>query len=326
MTHILITGINGFIGGTLCTKMLGKERQVHGTLRSLKKTTVLPDEVDVVQIESISPDTNWSTALNGVDTVVHLAARVHVMKEPDPDPIVAFRLINVAGTEHLAKMSAKAGVRRFVFLSSVGVNGDSTGNRPFTEEDDPNPHNYYSLSKSEAEKILKEIAAESGMEVVIIRAPLVYGPSNPGNFLRLLNLVGKGLPLPLASVNNRRSLIYLGNLVDAIITCVEHPKAAGQTYIVSDGEDVSTPELIRRVAEALGKPARLFPFPPSLMRFAGKFIGKSEAVERLLGSLVVDSSKITRELGWTPPYTMKQGLKETGEWFKRQVKGKAGYR
>ncbi len=283
-----------------------------------KHFAALSDEVLQHVVGDLLPDTDWSEALVGVDVVIHAAARVHVMKENAVDPLAAFRLVNVAGTERLASMAARAGVRRFVFLGSIGVNGNMTHEQPFTEEDKPRPYIPYTLSNLEAEQVLKEISARTGTEVVIIRSPLVYGPFNPGNFLRLLNLIDRGLPLPLASVGNRRSLIYLENMVDAIITCINHPKAAGQTYLVSDGEDVSTPELIRRVAAALGRPARLFPFPPSLMRFAGRLTGKSEAVDRLFGSLVVDSSKIRRELGWKPPYTVEQGLKETGEWFKKK--------
>jgi nucleoside-diphosphate-sugar epimerase len=316
--RILITGVNGFVGRSLCENMLDRSWRVCGSVRSAKDAAALPTGVEAVEIQSIGPDTNWSNALIGMDTVVHLAARVHVMRETDADPLAAFRHVNVAGTERLALMAAEAGVRRFVFLSSVGVNGNVTHDRPFKEEDEPHPQNHYALSKLEAEQALKEIASETGMELVIIRSPLVYGRGNPGNFLRLLNLVDKGLPLPLASVSNSRSLIYLGNLVDAIVTCINHPKAAGQTYLVSDGEDASTPELIREVAYALDKPARLLPFPASLMRLAGRLTGKSEAVDRLLGSLVVDSSKIRRELGWKPPYTMEEGLRETGEWFKRR--------
>ena len=177
----------------------------------------------------------------------------------------------------------------------------------------------YGISKREAEQVLHHIAGDTGLEVVILRPPLVYGPGVKANFLSRFKIVDRGIPLPLASINNHRSLIYLGNFIDAITSCINQPKTAGQTYLVSDDEDVSTPELIQRVAVALGRPARLFPFPPSFMRFAGKLLGKLDAVERLVGSLTIDSSKIQRELGWKPPYTMEQGLKETGEWYKRQL-------
>ena len=312
-----MTGVTGFIGKALCKRVALNGWQVRGTIRSMEQTVVLPTGVEVVQIKSIGRDTDWSDALFGVDAVVHLAARVHVMRDVVADPLSAFRLVNVAGTERLARVAAMNGVKRFVFVSSIKVNGEAC-EKPFTEHDIPAPKDPYGVSKWEAEQVLHKIAEDTGLEVVIIRLPLVYGPGVKANFLSLFKIVDRGIPLPLANVNNHRSLIDLGNLVDAITTCISHPNAAGQTYLVSDGEDVATPELIQRVAAALGRPARLFPFPPSLMRFAGKFFGKSDAVERLLGSLTIDSSKIQRELGWKPPYTMEQGLKETAEWFKEK--------
>jgi nucleoside-diphosphate-sugar epimerase len=319
---LLITGASGFVGQALCTRLKSDGWKVRGTVRSAKKTGILPVGIDSVNVGSISHDTDWSKALIGVDTVVHLAARAHIVKETAVAPQVEFLRINTAGTELLAQKAAAAGVRRFVFLSSIGVNGTVTYAQAFSEKDDPHPDTPYAVSKLEAEQILGNIASKSRMEVVIIRSPLVYGPGNPGNFLRLLKVVGKGWPLPFAAVYNRRSLIYLGNLIDVIIKCIIHPRAAGQIYLVSDGEDVSSPELIRRIATALGRSARLAPFPLFLMRFAGKLIGKSSSLDRLLGSLSVDSSKIRRELGWTPPYTMAQGLQETADWYKTYLKTK----
>lgn len=311
---VIITGASGFVGKALCKRMVSNGWQVRGTIRSMEQATSFPAGVEVVQIKSIGVDTDWSDALTEVDTVVHLAARVHVMRETASEPLKEFRKTNIEGTARLAQQAAAAGVKRFVFMSTIGVNGDSTASKPYTEEDDPAPHNMYSVSKREAEDRLAGIGAETGMEIVMVRAPLVYGPGNPGNFRSLLRIVSKGIPLPLASVGNRKSFIYVGNLVDALVTCASHPAARG-IYLVSDGEDVSTPELIRRVAAALGRPARLFPFPPSMMQLFGKLTGKSDAVERLVSSLTIDSSKIRRELEWKPPYTMEQGLKETGEWF-----------
>ena len=317
--RVLVTGATGFVGHTLGKRMVLNGWHVRGTVRSVEQVAKLPAGIEVVPVKSIGVETNWSDALAGVNTVVHLAARVHVMKETSACPLQEFRTVNVAGTEQLARMAEKAGVRRFVFLSSVGVNGNRTHGQPFTEVDKPCPYSPYTQSKFEAEQVLLRITSETGMEVVIIRPPLVYGTGNPGNFLQLLNVIAKGWPLPFASIKNLRSFIFVENLVDAIVTCINHPKAAVQTYLVSDGEDISTPELIRKVSAALGRPARLFPFPPSLMRFTGKLLGKSDAVERLVGSLTIDSSKIQRELGWKPPYTMEQGLKETAEWYKRQL-------
>jgi len=316
--RVLVTGASGFIGHELCKMLMADGWQVRGAIRSVDRATDLPNGIEPACVGTVGPDTDWSRALDGVGMVVHLAARVHVrvhvMNDTDSDPLAAFLEVNVAGTERLARMAAANGIKRLVFLSSVKVNGEGR-NSPYAEQDMPSPEDPYGVSKLEAEAILQKVARETGLEVVIIRPPLVYGPGVKANFLQMKEVVSRGIPLPLASIKNRRSLIYLGNLVDAIATCISHPKAAGQTYLVSDGEDVSTPELIRRVAAALGKPARLFPFSPTLMRFAGKLTGKSEAVDRLLGSLVVDSSKIRRELGWKPPFTMEQGLRETGKWF-----------
>ncbi|RNC68867.1 MAG: SDR family oxidoreductase [Desulfuromonadales bacterium] len=314
--RVLVTGANGFIGTALCRVLRENSRFVRGGVRSLHFGGELVAD-DYVALPLSAADDSWSAILSGVDTVVHLAARVHVMADESSDP-AAYRLANVAGTEHLAREAARAGVSRFIFLSSVKVNGEGR-DTPYTEADEPAPLDPYGNSKWEAETTLRQVAAEAGLEVVIIRPPLVYGPRVKANFLRLLQIVRQGMPLPFTGINNRRSLIYLGNLVDAIITCVSHPKAAGQTYLVSDGDDVSTPELVRRTGEALGRPARLFPFPPALMRLAGRLFGKAAAVERLLGSLAVDDSKIRRELGWKPPFTMKEGLKETAEWFNHET-------
>jgi nucleoside-diphosphate-sugar epimerase len=317
MGKILVTGATGFVGKALCKRIASNGWHVRGVVRSAEQAANLSAGVEVVQMESIGADTDWSDALAGVDTVVHLAARVHVMQDNATDPLSAFRLVNVAGTERLARMAAINGVKRFVYISSVKVNGEGC-EKPFTEHDIPAPDDPYGVSKYEAEQVLHKVAEDTGLEVVILRPPLVYGPEVKANFLSLFKIVDRGIPLPLASINNHRSLIYLENLVDAIITCINYPKAAGQTYLVSDDADISTPELIRRVAAVLGRPARLFPFPPSLMRFAGRLFGKGDAVERLVSSLTIDSSKIRRELGWKPPYTMEQGMKEAGEWFKHR--------
>lgn len=317
MPTVLITGATGFVGRFLCSRMHAEGWHVRGTLLASENHSALVDDVESVVIEPFGANTPLQHALAGIDTVIHLAARVHIMRENANDPLKEFRLINTEGTECLARQAVAAGVRRFVFMSTIGVNGDNSGNQPYTEQDGSQPHNPYSVSKHEAENKLWQISSETRMEVVVIRAPLVYGPGNPGNFLSLLKIVSKSIPLPLVSINNSRSLIYVGNLVDALATCAAHPRAAGKTYLVSDGEDVSTPELIRRTALALGVPARLFPFPTSLMRFAAKLTGKSGAVNRLSGSLMVDSSKIQRELDWVPPFTMEEGLRLTAEWFKK---------
>ena len=271
--------------------------------------------IEPIVVREIGSNTIWDEALVGIDTVIHLAARVHVMQETAPNALLAFRQVNTAGTEHLAQQAATAGVRRLIYLSSIKVNGEETIAVPFTERDTPQPQDAYAISKWEAEQALLRVGEKAGLEIVIVRLPLVYGPGVGGNFMRLLQWVNRGFPLPLASLNNRRSLIYLGNLVDALASCVRHSNAAGKTFLLSDGEDVSTPELIRRVAASLGGAPRLFPFPPGLIRLAGLVTGKSAAVDRLLGSLVVDSSAIRHELKWVPPYSMQQGLVETARWF-----------
>jgi nucleoside-diphosphate-sugar epimerase len=318
ITNILLTGATGFVGSALIKRLLQENVQLTAAVLAGENAGHLSPAVERVTVERLSESSDYTTALLNVDIVIHLAARVHVMQETATDPLQEFRNVNLNGTERLARQSAQAGVKRFIFMSTIGVNGDNSGDKPYTEVDALRPHNPYSVSKYEAELVLRRLSIETGMEVVIIRAPLVYGPGNPGNFLSLLRIVSKGIPLPLASITNRRSLIYVGNLVDALATCAVHPRAAGKTFLVSDGEDVSTPELIRRTALALGVPARLLPFPTSLMKLAGKLTGKSGAVNRLTGSLTVDSSKIRRELGWVTPFTMEEGLAETAEWFKNK--------
>lgn len=317
---ILVTGVTGFVGRPLSEKLLLNNFDVLGSVRVATPMPNLPAGVQVAPIESIGPDTDWLYALTGIDTVIHLAARVHVMDETSGDPLTAYRQVNVAGTERLARQAVAHGVRRLVFLSSVKVHGEETA-LPYSEEMALAPLDPYGVSKLEAEEVLKKIAAETGLELVILRPPLVYGPGVKANFLNLLKIVDRGIPLPLARVNNGRSLIYLENLIDAIITCANHPQAAGQTFLVSDGEDVSTPMLVRRVAIALDCQARLLPFPLSLIRLAGKLTGKSMAVDRLLGSLIIDSGKLRQVLGWKPPFTMQEGLRETAEWYKRTGKG-----
>jgi nucleoside-diphosphate-sugar epimerase len=243
------------------------------------------------------------------------------MRDESPDTLAEYRNVNVASTEKLARDAAAQGVRRLVFLSSIKVNGENTRDRPFTEGDAPNPEDAYGISKLEAEQLLWKISAETGLEVVVLRAPLVYGPGVKGNFLRLMNLVARNRPLPLASVRNKRSLVFLGNLVDALIVAMRSPAAAGHVYLVSDGEDLSTPELIRGIAKALDVPPRLLPLPTSLLRACGVMLGKKGESARLTDSLQIDSSKIRRDLGWRPSYSVEQGLEQTGSWYLETDKG-----
>lgn len=313
--NILVTGATGFVGHRLCAKLLAEGWAVRGTLLPDESLAALPPDIEPAIIEPLGPETHWQHALEGIDTVIHLAARVHIMDDPASDPLTEFKKVNTEGTARLAAEAARCGVKRLVFISSIKVNGEET-DTPYTEESPAKPADPYGISKWEAEQALRQIEAETGLEVVIVRPTLVYGPGVKANFRKMMQTVQRGIPLPLASIINQRSLIYVGNLADALATCATHPVAAGKTYLVSDGEDVSTPELIHQAAKALGVPARLLPFPVSLMRLAGKLTGKSGAVNRLTGSLTVDSSKIRRELDWVPPFTMEQGLKETAEWFK----------
>lgn len=316
----LITGATGFVGRFLCKQLLTEGWSVRGTLLPSESTSSLVASVEPVVVELLGPETPWSHTLTGIDTIIHLAARVHIMSDPSLDPLAEFRKVNTQGTKHLAREAAKAGVKRLIFVSSIKVNGEESA-IPYTEDSSAQPSDPYGISKWEAEQALRQIEAETGLEVVIVRPTLVYGPGVKANFLNMMKIIKRGFPLPLASITNKRSLIYVGNLVDSLATCATHPVAAGQTFLVSDGEDVSTPELIRRTASALDVPDRLFPMPPSLMRLAGKLTGMSTSVNRLTGSLTVDSSKIRRELGWQPPFTMQSGLQATADWY-RATNGK----
>jgi nucleoside-diphosphate-sugar epimerase len=309
MTKILITGVNGFVGSALCMEAVARGFIVRGATRTVYDS---PAGVENIVVGDINADTEWHNALLNYDVVIHLAARVHVMSETADDSLSEFRLVNTTGTEHLARCAATSGVKRLVYVSSIKVNGEETiGDEEFCEQDQTNPQEAYGLSKWEAEHALHRVAAETDMEVVIVRPPLVYGPGVKGNFVQMLRVVTRGIPLPLASIKNKRELIYVGNLVDALITCATHPAAAGNTYLVGDGEPVSTPDLLRGLAKASGVSSRVFAWPVGLLKLMGALLGKADQVERLVGSLQVDSSKIGRELGWEPPYGLQEGLNKT---------------
>ena len=314
MNSVLITGAGGFIGRALCAKILAKGWQVRGTLRSESDANRLPDGVETVPIRSIDSDTKWDDALAGIDTVVHLAARVHVMDDVSSDQLAEYRKVNVEGTKCLAVEAANAGIKRFIYISSIKVNGEGRA-AAYTEDDEVSPQDDYGVSKWEAEQELHKIADKTDLETVILRPPLVYGPGVKANFLRLVKLIKIGIPIPFGCIINRRSLIYIGNLIDTIITCMTNSNAAGKTYLVSDGEDVSTPELIRRIGVASERRTLLLPVPVWIIKIAGKIVGKSNEVERLVGSLTVDISKICKELEWEPPYTIEHGLRETAKWY-----------
>jgi UDP-N-acetyl-alpha-D-quinovosamine dehydrogenase len=311
---VFVTGANGFIGRALSRRLLCENSIVFGAVRNGKAAQISAG-VAAVEIGDINKTSEWSDALSESDIVVHTAARVHTLNDPSRDPLTAYRKVNVQGTEHLARESAKSGVKRFIFISSVKVNGEESW-KPYTEADPPSPVDSYGISKLEAELKLRKVAVETGMAVVILRPPLVYGPDVKANFLKLLQTVDRGTPLPFAGVTNQRSLIYVENLVDAIVACVRNPNASNQTYLVSDGEDVSTPELIRMISALLQKRPRLFNVPGLCLHFASRITGKGPTMDRLIGSLTVDTAKITEELGWRPPFTLAEGLEETVAWFR----------
>lgn len=310
----LVTGANGFVGSALCARLRRDGAFVRVALRSLKSK---PDGVEAFAIGSLSSKTDWTAALKNVEQVVHLAARVHVMNDKSLDPLSEFRTVNVEAASALARQAATAGVRRFVFLSSVKVNGEFTeSGHPFTENSTPAPKDPYGVSKYEAEKLLRQIASETGMEVVIIRPPLVYGPGVKANFQSMMRFLVRGVPLPLAAVvQNSRSLVSRDNLVDLIVTCLHHAAAANQTFLVSDGEDLSTAQLLKRMGTALGHPARLLYVPPELLKLGAIVLRTQGIYQRLCGSLQLDISKSRNLLGWTPPVSVDEGLRRAAEGF-----------
>jgi nucleoside-diphosphate-sugar epimerase len=323
VTLLCVTGANGFIGKILCRSLAESRRSVRGVVRNLNYFALCSD-TEFVAVGDIGPKTNWFSALNGIDCLIHCAARAHVIRETEADALAAYRVVNVEGTCRLAEQAAAAGVRRFVFLSSIGVNGRFTDGLPGPFEggsprsacdDELNSVEDYAISKWEAEQALWEISKQTGLEVVVVRPPLVYGPGVKGNFLRLLRLIDKGLPLPLGAVKNLRSFVGLDNLVDLLIRCVDHPAAPGQIFLVSDGQDISTPDLIRTLARMMNKPARLWPVPVPLLQAAGSLTGKRKEVDRLVGSLRVDSKHTQDILGWSPPVSLEADLQRMVDWY-----------
>ena len=312
---VLVTGAYGFVGSALCARLRRDGVSVRGAARSVSSQ---PDDAETIAIRSLSSETDWAAALKNVEQVVHLAARVHVMNDKKPDPLAEFRRVNVEGTVALAHQAAATGVKRFVFLSSIKVNGEFTEQgQPFTADDVPAPEDSYGISKYEAEKLLRQIAVETGMEVVIIRPPLVYGPGVKANFQSMMHWLARGLPLPLAAVTeNRRSLVALDNLVDLIVTCLNHTAAVNQTFLVSDGEDLSTAELLNRMGAAMGHPARLIYLPPALLKLGATVLNKPGIYQRLCGSLQLDIAKTRQLLEWIPPVSVDEGLRHAAEGFR----------
>ena len=308
---VAVTGANGFVGSAVCDRLV----QTNNTVRPVVRTSSSSGP-DAFAVGDIHGKTDWREALQGMDCVVHCAARVHVMDDRSGDPLAAFRAVNVEGTQRLAEQAVQAGVRRLVYVSSLKVLGETTPpGKPFLAKSAPAPKDPYGISKWEAETALRAIGNASGLDVVVVRPPLVYGPGVKANFARLVQAVARGIPLPLGSVSNRRSLVGLDNLTDLIATCAQHPAAAHQTFLVSDGLDTSTPELIQAIAHALGRPARLWSVPVALLRLAGRLSGQGAQVERLTGSLQVDIRHTREVLGWTPQVTLQQGLQSVVQEF-----------
>jgi UDP-glucose 4-epimerase len=309
----LITGANGFVGRTLVST--SAPLQWRAAVRTHAAPRLATDQVIVGDIDA---ETDWSKALPGVDCVVHLAARAHVMK-PTASDRIEFERTNVLGTERLAHAAAAAGVKRFVYLSSIKVNGESSGDRAFGADDIPEPRDDYARSKWEAERRLSAIEAASSMVVSIVRSPLVYGPGVRANFLRLLTLAHSGLPVPLASIDNSRSMVSVWNLCDLICVLLRHERPMSGVFMVADGEDVSTAELVRRLANIMNRPARLFALPPGVLRALAALTGRSAEVNRLCDTLAVDISQTRARLGWAPPLSLEAGLGRTVRWYMQEL-------
>ena len=320
MTRVLITGINGFVGKALGDGLVTNGYNVNGAVRSSVPAD-FPDTITKFVIKDIDSKADWQKALDGVDVVIHLAARVHIMKDTAGDALEEFRRVNVEGALNLARQAERAGVRRFIFISSIKVNGEATPlGQPYTEADQPAPVDPYGISKREAEDALCQLASETAMEVVIIRPPLVYGPGVKANFQSMMRWLDKGIPLPLGAIHNKRGFVALDNLIDLIVTCIHHPAAANQTFIAGDGEDLSTTELLQRMAAALGKTAWLVPVPRRVLMCAASLLGKQAIAQRLCGSLQVDISKARDLLGWTPPVSVDEALRKTAQHYIRSRK------
>lgn len=326
MKKTLVTGASGFIGQSLCETLLKLGRSTRGTVRYLN-SFLSNSGIEYVQVEDITLKTTWKDILVGIDCVIHCAGRAHVMHETKKNTLKIYRTVNVDSTKKLAEQAAKAGVKRFIFLSSVKVNGESTNNeysdnvsnkpkkKIFTHNDIPNPEDPYAISKLEAEKVLWEISSKTDLEVTVIRLPLVYGYGAKGNLARLIKLIQSNIPLPLAKVQNQRSMIGIDNLIDLLICCIDHPHAAGKTFLVSDCDDLSTPGLINYIASSMERRAYLFPFPIFLLKLLFSILGKKGEINRLVGSLKIDGSYTRDILNWAPPVSVAEGIK-------RMVKGK----
>lgn len=315
---VMVTGANGFVGKALCQQLVkGHDDIVIAAVRSSNQA---PEGTIPFICGDINNFTKWDRGLTGIDTVIHLAGRAHVMKESSSDPLSLYREVNTQGTIALAKQAAASSVRRLIYISTIKVCGEgqrSIHDRPFNEAHNPDIQDPYALSKWEAEQALIDIAESSQMEIVIIRPPLIYGPGVKANFFQLMDAINKGLPMPVAGIRNRRDMVYVGNLVDAIINCIDNPEAANKTFVLADDKGASTPQLVKHIAQAFDKPVRLIWVPISLLSLAGTITGKKKVIDRLCDSLIIDDQKIRQELGWKPPYSIQHGIKETVKWFIR---------
>tara|TARA_E500000178_G_C16863777_1_gene681017 strand:- start:12 stop:959 length:948 start_codon:yes stop_codon:yes gene_type:complete len=315
MEKILVTGASGFIGNNLCNKLIELNFNVRGAVRTLDSLTV-DYNFNAVTVGEIGANTNWKNALKDIDCIINCAGKAHLINKKNNANL--YHLINTEGTKNLAEQAVKAGVKRLILLSSVKVNGESTDQitkHKFSHKNLSNPQDPYAISKLEAEKVLWKISLRTGLEVVVVRLPLVYGNGAKGNLARLIKLVKLGIPLPLGMIDNQRSMIGIDNLVDLLIHCIDHPEASGKTFLTSDGEDISTPELIKLIASSMGKKANLFPLPIFILKFLGTIFGKSEEINRLTGSLRIDNNYTKEILNWTPPVSVEEGIR-------RMVQGK----
>lgn len=313
--NVLVTGATGFVGRSLCGELTRRGFAVRAAVRRSCSCDASGVIDNCVAIGDIGPDTRWSGVLMGIDCVIHLAARVHVMVDQAADPLAEFRLVNRDGTLRLAEAAARCGVRRFIFISTIKVNGENTAGNPFTADDPLMPCEPYSVSKAEAEEGLRKLATKGGMDVVIIRAPLVYGPGVKANFYKLMRLIESGFPLPLGAIHNKRTLVALDNLVDLIQVCIDHPAAVNQVFLAGDGEDLSTTQIFKRLGAAMGKHIRLIPVNQKLLESILKIVGKADLARRICGSLQVDISKTESLLNWHPPLSVEEGFRKTAEWY-----------
>jgi nucleoside-diphosphate-sugar epimerase len=313
---VLVTGASGFVGSALCAHLVLEGYTVIGAVRGMPEKPL--SGVEYRNVSSVNASADWREALVDINVVVHCAARVHIMSETSVDPLTLFREVNVKGTLCLAEQAVDRGVKRFIYISSIKVNGEATSEHPFNADDTPAPKDPYGISKWEAEQVLWEIAEKTGLEIVIVRPPLVYGPGVRANFLRLMQWIMSGVPLPLGAIDNRRSLVALDNLVDLIKNCLKNPQAINQIFLVSDGYDLSIKTLFQRTAISLGKPARLVYVPVSLLWTIARIFGKSGIAERICGSLQVDISKTRHRLNWSPPVAVDEALRKTAKYFLSQ--------